>query len=173
MGTHVIQRVWNGVITKSATDAGSYRSVALGVFPYSDLASLYTEYRITNLEFHYLLVNAPNNNASFPTLYTAPNMFLSAGGAANRDEVTQYQGVKVYQYGPSSVHAIFNYTPIVQLITAGVGTSNVRSPWLNTASSNVPHLTNVEWIDRYNSTSDPTHTLQLTIKATIECRGTR
>jgi len=170
---HVINRMWTGNVTKSATDNGAYRSVALGVFPISDITSLFAEYKIAKLEFSYILVNAPNNNANFPALYAAPQHYLSAGSPVSRDEVTQYQGVKLYQFGPAAVRANFSYTPVVQLITAGVGTSNVVSPWLNTASSNVPHLTNVEWFDRYNSTSDPTHTIQLVIRATILCRGTR
>jgi len=171
---HSVHRAWSSNIPKIATDSGVNRSFNLNTFPASDIISLFQEYRIKSIMLQYTLVNAPNNNADFPAVILAPQRYNIGGVTpANRDEVLQYKGVTLYQTGPSKVQFKKSYVPYVQMTTSGAGVANAPSPWLSTQSASVPHLISVEWIDRYNSTSSPTHTLQIMATAVIECRGTR
>lgn len=169
-----ITRMFASNVVKTATDSGVFRSYNLATFPTSDIISLYQDYRIKSVRLDYLLVNAPNNNADFPTLYIAPAHFNVGGvSPANRDEVLQYKGVKVIQFGPARVQASFTFKPFIQMNATGSGIVNSQPMWLNTQTSATPHLVSVEWIDRYNSTSSPTHTIQLNVTVEVECKGTR
>ncbi len=169
----IVQRKWTVPIAKTASDSGLFRSFKLSDFPNTDIASLFSEYKITKLKIQYLLVNAPNNNATFPTLYIAPQHYATGTVPSSRDEVIQFRNSTLYQFGPSKVISAYNFKPMVPLDANVTGKRFVRSPWLSTTDFTVPHFTNVEWISRYNSTSDPTHTLELVVSATVLCRGTR
>jgi hypothetical protein len=83
--------------TKVAADTGQYSSIRLVDFPsVSDFSSLFQYYRITKVSYTYTLVNAPNNNATFPTLYVAPQVYATSGAPSSRDEVMQYQGLQIF-----------------------------------------------------------------------------
>jgi hypothetical protein len=170
--TVVVERKYIGTITKAASDAGIYRTFALSAFPDADIVSMFSEYKIEMLTLSYMLVNAPNNNASFPTLYVAPQN-ISSTTPASRDEVVQYKGARVFQFGPATNMVTYSFKPEVAIDAATTGKRFVVSPWLSTATDAIPHYTNVEWISRYNSTSDPTHTIELCVSAVVSCRGTR
>lgn len=172
--THTITRIWTSNVPKTAGDSGVNRSFNLNTFPTSDIVSLFQEYKFKSFKVQYTLVNAPNNNADFPAIILAPQRYNIGGvSPASRDEVLQYKGVTIYQTGPSRVQMTKVYKPMIQMATSGSGWVNAPSQWLNTQTGSVPHLTHLEWIDRYNSTSSPTHTIQILVTATIECRGTR
>ncbi len=171
---HTVTRMWTGNVPKAASDTGTFRSFNLNTFPTSDIVSLFQDYRFKSIKVEYLLTNAPNNNADFPAIITAPTHY-NVGGVTpgNRDEVLQYRGTKIYQMGPSRVQYERKFVPYIQVLTSGSGIIQSGSQWLTTQTGSVPHLTHVEWIDRYNSTSSPTHTVQIVVTAVIECRGTR
>jgi hypothetical protein len=170
----IIERELIATISKSASDSGLYRSFTLSQFPDSDIISMFQEYRIKKITLTWMLVNAPNNNADFPTLYTAPQHYFASGlPPASRDEVIQFRGVHHVQYGPANITHKVIYVPFVALDAATTGKKFTQSPWLSTTTDSVPHYTSVEWISRYNSTSSPTHTLELVAHATIEARHTR
>lgn len=160
-------------ISKVAADSGQYRSVSLNQFLDTDLLTTFMEYRIVKLTASYVLVNAPNNNASFPTMFLAPQQYLTGSAPASRDEVLSYKGVKHYQFGPTAVRHDRSFDLFVPMDAASTGRSFVKSPWLSITSDTVPHYSSVEWISRYNSTTDGTHTLDLVISAVIELRGIR
>lgn len=169
----VIEREFIATITKLASDSGLYRSFGLNQFPDSDVVSMFQEYRIKSIKLSWMLVNAPNNNADFPTLYTAPQHITAGVPPTSRDEVVQYKGIKHIQYGPATVVHSETYTPYVPMDASTTGKKFLPSPWISTSTDTVPHYTSVEWISRYNSTSSPTHTLELVAHAVIEARGTR
>jgi hypothetical protein len=169
----VVERKSFAAIVKSPSDSGNYRSFLLNSFPTSDVTSMFQEYRIRSLTLTYALVNAPNNNASFPSLFVAPQHIFAATLPTSRDEVIQYRGSQAYQFGPSRVSYSKTYTPYVSMDANTTGRRFIPSPWLSTSSDAVPHYTNVEWISRYNSTSDPTHTIELWVHALVDCRYTR
>lgn len=171
---HTVTRIWTGNVPKAAADTGTFRSFNLNTFPTSDIVSLFQDYRFKSIKVQYLLTNAPNNNADFPAIITAPAHF-NVGGVTpgSRDEVLQFRGVQVYQMGPSRVQMTRSFKPFMQMLSSGSGVVQVPPQWLNTQTGSVPHLTHVEWTDRYNSTSSPTHNVQIVVTATIECRGTR
>lgn len=169
----VVQRKWTVPVTKSTSDSGFYRSFKLSDFPNTDIASLFSEYKITKLKIQYLLVNAPNNNATFPTLYIAPQCFQSGVFPSSRDEVIQYRKSSLFQFGPANVITSYNFKPMVPIDASSTGKHFVKSPWLSTTDFTVPHYVCVEWLSRYNSTTDPTHSIELVVSATVLCRGTR
>ncbi len=159
---------------KLAADTGTYLGFSLSQFVDSDIQSVFTDYRIKSIKLSWLLVNAPNNNANFPTLYVAPqHISLSPTAPTNRDEVIQYKNVKHYQYGPSNVMFEHTYVPYVPIDANTSGRKFERSPWLSTLSNIVPHYVAVDWLSRYNSATDSSHTIELIVSAVIECRGTR
>lgn len=169
----IVERQLIQNIPKVASDTGNFRSYNLSQFPDADIVSLFQEYRIKSVTLTWMLVNAPNNNASFPTLYVAPQHIFTGSPPANRDEVIQYRGIQTYQYGPSRIVYKRKFIPFVPLDASTTGKKFVSSPWLSTTTDTVPHYTDVEWISRYNSTTDPTHTIELLAHAVIECRHTR
>lgn len=163
-------------IAKLAADTGSYYFVRLADFPSSsEITSLFQFYRIKRFELKFLLVNQPNNNASFPTLYIAPQASTLSGTPGSRDEVLQYQGVQIHQFGPSNLVKTISTAPSVLLDSSGsVGGGMVKqSPWLSTANNGILHSAFVFWISRYNSTTDSSHTLELDCTAWFDGKGTR
>jgi hypothetical protein len=174
--TLLFQRKVSTNIAKIATDTGIYYFVRLADFPSaSEITSLFQFYRIKKFELKFLLVNQPNNNSSFPTLYIAPQQSTLSGTPASRDEVLQYQGVQIHQFGPSNLVKTISTTPCVLLDSSGsVGGGMVKqSPWLSTANNGIIHSAFVLWISRYNSTTDPTHTLELDVTAWFDAKGTK
>jgi hypothetical protein len=160
---------------KTAADTGTYLSFNLSQFVNSDIISTFTEFRIKSLKLSWVLVNAPNNNANFPTLYVAPQ-HIALGNPTSRDEVIQYKDVKHYQFGPANLEFSQVYAPWVPVLnntTAAAGRQFQRSPWISTVTDLVPHYVAVDWLSRYNSAPDSSHTIELVVSAVIECRGTR
>lgn len=159
---------------KGTTDGGGTSLIRLSSLNASDILSLFSEYRILSATVTHQLVNAPNNNASFPRLHIAPRGFTNTS-PANRDEVLQYNGVKMYQFGPANISVVYKYKPYVWLDAVGTSTGKqvVASPWLATDSDSVAHNLAVFWMDRYNSTSDPTHTIEVVLDVVLEARGPR
>lgn len=169
----VVERQIIQTVSKVASDSGNYRAYALSGFPDADIVSMFQEYRIRSIKLSWMLVNAPNNNASFPTLYVAPQHIFTGSAPTSRDEVIQYRGIRNYQFGPANVTFTKSFTPYVPIDAATSGKKFTPSPWLSTTTDAIAHYTNVEWISRYNSTTDPTHTVELLAHAVIECRYTR
>lgn len=171
-----VERRYVASIPKVTSDTGAYNSIIATTFPgSSDFPSLFQYYRIKKLRYTYMLVNAPNNNANFPTLYIAPQSVLASGTPLTRDEVLQYQGVKTHQFGPSNLKVSYDFVPhcnrdIQQNLSGG---EMVTAPFLNAGNLTIAHFTNVYWLSRYNSTTDSTHTLDLEITAWFELKGTR
>jgi len=165
------------VLAKFAGDVGFYTAYQLSQFPgISDIRSLYTDYRVKSLRLTFNLINAPNNNASFPTLIIAPQHYNGALGTVSvgsRDEISQFKGVRVFQFGPSRVSYTQSFKPWVSMAGAGAGLMPIACPWINTINDDVKLVTNGYWLARYNTGSDPTHTIELTVSAVIECRGTK
>lgn len=159
---------------KLAADTGTYLGFSLSQFVDSDIQSVFTDYRFKSIKLSWMLVSAPNNNANFPTLYVAPqHIFLSPTAPASRDDVIQYRNVKHYQFGPANLQHEQTFAPWVPLDANTLGRKFERSPWLSVSSNIVPHYVAVDWLSRYNSTADSTHTIELIASAVIECRGTR
>jgi hypothetical protein len=169
--TSIIHRYLSANIVKFAADSGLYRSYSMALFPSSDVTNLFQEYRIKWVELTYQLYNQLNNNSSFPTLFIAPQDWNNnAGTPSSITEVQQFQGIKTFQFGPANPTATYRFTP-----TVFVGGEKLlhKSPWLSVSADTVQHMTSVEWLQRYNSTSDPTHTIQLSAKICVELRKTR
>lgn len=169
----VVERQIIQTVAKAASDSGNYRAYALSGFPDADIVSMFQEYRIKRIKLSWVLVNAPNNNASFPTVYVAPQHIFTGSVPTSRDEVIQYRGIDNYQFGPCNLTYSRSFVPHVAIDASTSGRKFEPSPWLSTVTDTVPHYTNVEWISRYNTTTDPTHTVELIAHAIIECRGTR
>lgn len=160
-------------LTRPATDSGTYRSVTLSGLPGSaDITSLFEYYTITKVQYIYTLVNAPNNNANFPTLYVAPQLISSSGTALSRDEVLQFNNVKVHQFGPSNLSFSITVKPKLQLDANGTNAAVESGGWCSNAASAIPYITIVDWISRY-SVVDPTHTIDLVTKVHLQAKRTR
>lgn len=174
---HIIHRQVPFVLAKFAADTGFYTAYKLNQFPgVSDLRSLYQDYKIKSIRLTFNLINAPNNNSTFPTLIIAPQHYNGALGTVtvgSRDEISQYKGVRVFQFGPNKVTYTQVFKPWLAMAGAGAGLMPIPWPWVSTINDDVNIVTNGYWLARYNTGSDPTHTIELTVSAVIECRGTR
>jgi hypothetical protein len=162
--------------TKVAADTGQYSSIRLVDFPsVSDFSSLFQYYRITKVSYTYTLVNAPNNNATFPTLYVAPQVYATSGAPSSRDEVMQYQGLQIFQFGPANVTKTITTVPSVTFDVGNLvgGGALMKSPWLSIQNTANQHLTFVDWLSRYNSAGDPTHTIEVQFRVWLDFKGTR
>ncbi len=153
-----------------SVDTGLYRNFTLATFPTSDVTSLFTDYRFKWIEIQYQLYSQPNNNSNFPTLYVAPQHLINTlTPPANRDEVLQFRGVKTFQFGPANMTTKYRYTPHIKTADGQI----FRSPWISIANTTVAHMTNVEFLSKYNLATDNSHTLQINVLACIEGRLTR
>lgn len=165
-----------GTIAKTASDTGNYTTIRLVDFSSgSDISSLFQFYRIKRVELKFMLVSAPNNNATFPTLYIAPQFSIISGVPFSRDEVLQYQNVQTHQFGPSNLVKTVSVAPRVLLDSSGSvgGGTEMQTPWLATSNTGILHSAFAYWLTRYNSTTDPTHTLDIEFTIWVDCKGTR
>lgn len=172
----VLHRRSVNTIAKAAADKGEAYVLDLSAFNASDILSLFSEYRILSVTATHQLVNAPNNNATFPRLHIAQRGFSNVA-PTSRNEVLQYNGLKMYQFGPANISYKQKFKPYVWLdavnSVTGSGKRVIASPWIATDSDTVRHNFAVTWFDRYNTTTDPTHTLELILDVVIEARGPR
>ncbi len=161
-------------ITRPASDSGTTRTVNLNLFPgVSDFTSLFQEYRIREVACHWLLVNGLNANNVFPTITVAPQHHTATVSPLTRDVVQQYHGSSVFQTAPSrnSYHRSFPvYGPLLSVLS---GQQYVKAPWYRCEDATIPQIFAVEFLTRYNNTDTPNHTLELTVIAHLEFRGTK
>jgi hypothetical protein len=170
---HTVCKTLVSTLARPATDSGTYRSVTLSSLPGSaDITSLFQYYTITKVRYDYVLINAPNNNANFPTIYFAPQHISSTGTPLSRDEVLQFNGVKEYQFGPSNLKASIVVKPKFQYDVGGVNAAVEGSGYCSNAASTVPFITIVDWISRYSAV-DPTHTIDLVVRVWLRAKLTR
>lgn len=169
--TLIQRRVTSDIIKGTGSvDTGLYRNVTLATFPTSDINSLFTDYKIVNIQVTYQLYTQPNNNANFPTLFVAPQHLINTlTPPANRDEVLQFRDVKTHQFGPSALSVKYNYKPYIKTSDGLV----YKAPWISVANTTVAHMFNVEFLSKYNLATDNSHTIQLNVLATVLCRRTR
>lgn len=173
---HCVSRALIATIPKVASDTGSFRRITIADFVGSlDILTMYEAYKIRKVEYKYFLVSGPNNNATFPTLLVAPQAYVTAGTPVNLDEVLQYQKVRQYQFGPSNLTYTLAVTPKISLDVANsVGMGCItQNQWIGTNNNSVLHMTTVDWLRRYNSTTDSTHTIDLQIRVWVDLRGPR
>jgi len=163
-------------LAKITGDSGAYVQTLLNTYPsVSEVTSLFAEYRIDRVELKFRLVTGPNNNASFPTLYIAPNNWSSGGVPGSQDEVLQFQGLQTHQFGPSNLTYSRSIRPSYKrdINNAVGGGEVVKSGFLSTLNSAITHMSFVYWLGRYNSVSDSTHTIDLETKIWLTARRTR
>lgn len=168
-----VTRMYTADISKFAADSGLYRTFQLLLFPVADMQGLYSQYRVRNIKLEYQLYNQLNNNAPFPTLFIAPQSYNEGSTPASIAEVQQFRNCKTFQFGPSRPSYAQSFVPYVNMVTTGPGRVAVRSPWLTISGDAIQHLTNVEWLLNYNSTSFATHTIRLVVTAIIDLKNTR
>lgn len=164
------------VLPKVAGDAGNALWSTLSSFTSSDIVSLFSFYKVTNVKLTWRLVNAPNNNATFPTLWIAPRQY-STTAPASLDEVQQYNGVTSYQFGPNRVSYTRNFKPSLQASTrtsTGVGNGlTMPFDWVSTDLDTAAFFFAVFWVQRYNSAPDSSHTLEIDYVLTVEAKQPR
>lgn len=173
---HNIKRTLVGTLNKVAADTGTYQTFRLADLPsQSELTSLFQFYSLDKVQMRFILVSAPNNNATFPTLYIARQAYALSGVPGSRDEVLQFAGVETHQFGPSNLTKTISTNPCVLLDSSGsVGGGTIQvSPWLSTTNNGILHPSFVYWLTRYNSTTDSTHTIDVEFTFWLKCKGTR
>jgi len=166
-------RLYQADIAKFAADSGLYRTFQPLLFPITDLLGSFTKYRIRSIKLEYQLYNQLNNNSTFPTLYVAPQQYSESATPSSITEVIQFKGLQTFQFGPSRPTYTRTFTPYVNITTTGPGRVPTPSPWISSLSDLPQHLTNVEWLQNYNNTTQPTHTIRLVATAIFEFSGTR
>jgi len=160
---------------KVAADTGSYSNPRLSDFTTSDIVAMFQKYRINRLTYKFRLINAPNNNADFPTLNIAPVSYYSVTAPANRDEILQLTGGRSFQFGPTNIEFVVSVVPKIArgALSSGVGYQISGPQWLDTTSTGVNHLAFGYWFARYNSTSSSSHTIEVEITANVSVMGAR
>lgn len=168
------KRMLTFTITRQATDAGTTRTLSLNLLPgVSDFTSLFQHYRICSVDCHWLLVNGLNANNVFPTITVAPQHHTSAVTPLTRDVVQQYHGSSVYQMAPSKNSYQRSFAVYGPLLTVLSGQQYVKAPWYRCEDTTIPQVYAVDFITRYNNTDTPNHTLELTVTAHLEFKGTK
>lgn len=163
-------------LSRTATDTGRLISLSLSDFTGSELQSVFQLYKIEKVVVTWTLVNAPNNNANFPTLHSAPQNFTFIT-PTSLSEMNQYDKLKVFQFGPSKVQYKRTFTPSLLLdASSSAGTGQVimpgATPWVSVNNLSTNFICANYWIQRYNAT-DATHTIEVNIDATIRLKGVR
>lgn len=169
-----VHRRFSFALGKTATDTGRVLSTNLGDYSASELAAVFQYYRIRKVKVSWLLVNAPNNNANFPTLNVAPQNFTFIAPASLLD-MQQYDKLRLYQFGPSKVMYSHTFIPANQLQTdATAGTAQAIFPggalWMSTNNTTASYTLGSYWLERYSNV-DVTHTIQITFDVTVSFKG--
>lgn len=168
------KRMLTFAINKGATDAGTTRNVILSSIPgVSDFTSLFQHYRIVSVDCHWILVNGLNANNVFPTITVAPQHHTSLVTPITREVVSQYHGVSVFQMAPSKNTYKRSFPTYGPLLSVSSGQQFVKAPWYRCEDSGIPYTYAVEFLTRYNNTDTPNHTLELTVIAHLEFKGTK
>jgi len=168
-----VDRIFSADVAKIAGDSGLYRTFQPLLFPIADFIGGYTQYRIRSFTVQYQLYNQLNNNSAFPTLFIAPQSWSESATPASLSEVQQFKGIRMFQFGPSRPTYTQTSVPYVNFSTTGPGRIPTRSPWISTTSDLPQHLTHVDWLVNYNSTSATTHTIRLVVTAHFEFKNSR
>lgn len=163
-------------LAKTATDSGRLISCTLNDFGGVEIQNVFHLYKISKLNITWTLVNAPNNNATFPTLHVAPQNFTFITPATLSD-MAQYDKVRIFQFGPSKVQYKESFTPSILVdtsATAGTGQMVLpgQTPFVSCNNVNVSYIAANYWLQRYNAT-DATHTIEVTVEAVITLKGSR
>lgn len=168
------KRMLTFAITRLASDSGTTRTVTLATLPgVSDFTSLFQHYRIVSVDCHWLLVNGLNANNVFPTVTVAPQHHNALISPITRDVVSQYHGVSVFQMAPSKNSYKRSFAAYGPLLTVSSGQQYEKAPWYRCEDSSIPYVYAVDFITRYNNTDTPNHTLELTVIAHLEFKGTK
>jgi hypothetical protein len=161
-------------VTRPASDAGTTRTINLNLLPgVSDFTSLFQHYRIVSVQLSWILVNGLNANNVFPTLTVAPQHHSSAVTPLTRDAVSQYHGVKVFQFAPSKNTFTKRFDAYGPMLSVLSGQQYEKAPWYRCEDSTIPYVYAVEFISRYNNTDTPNHTLECVVTADLEFKGTK
>lgn len=168
-----VDRIFSADIGKLAADSGLYRTYQPLLFPVADFMGGYTQYRIRAITVEYQLYNQLNNNSAFPTLFIAPQCWNESATPGSLSEVQQFKGIRSFQFGPSRPTYKQTFIPFVNYSTTGPGRVPTQSPWISTTSDLPQHLTHVDWLVNYNSTSAATHTIRMVITAHFEFKNSR
>lgn len=167
-------------VAKAATTAGTglFLTHSLNNFPgVGDITSLFQEFKIQSIRLTFRLVNAPNNNAAFPTLYIAPQRFSFVQPSTvptSAADVWQFKGMKTYQFGPTNLSFSQTYMPHYSLNVnnQALAQGEVRkASWLAAGANSVNHASAVYWIDRYDTPTNNSHTIELETVMVLKCRG--
>lgn len=169
-------------VPKAATTAGTglYLTHQIANFPgASDITSLFQEFKVQSIKLRFRLVNAPNNNAAFPTLYIAPQKFFFTSlpvAPSASSEVWQFRGLRTYQFGPNALEFSCTYVPHYSLDVNNQGLAQGeirRAGWLAAGATAVNLASAVYWIDRYDTPTNNSHTIELEAMVVLRCRGTK
>lgn len=171
-----IHRRNNFALTKTATDSGRLLSTTLNDYSAAELRSVFQLYRIESVKVTWTLVNGPNNNANFPTLHLAPQNF-SFIIPPSLAEMMQYDKLTVFQFGPSRMQYSRTFTPALLLdASASAGTGQVimpgKAPFVSSENVNTNYILGSFWLQRYSNV-DTTHTIEITLDATLKFKGIR
>lgn len=163
-------------IPKGTADAGRVIVLTLADFASADMVALFGLYKIKHFKVTWRLVNAPNNNATFPTLHVAPQTY-SIVAPASLSELQSQTKVTTFQFGPTNVSYSRSFHPGIIMDASGTGTGQVNvassEHWLTVFNTAVNHIACSYWVSRYNSTADPTHTLEYDVEAVLALKSTR
>lgn len=163
-------------IAKAAADSGRVVVMTLADFASADMVALFGLYKIKSFKVTWRLVNAPNNNATFPTLHVAPQTYSIVAPTALSD-VQNLTKCSTFQFGPTAISYTRHFTPGIIMDAAGTGTGQVNlasdANWLTVFNTTVNHIACSYWVSRYNSTTDPTHTLEYDVEAVLALKSTR
>lgn len=176
-GTEItIHRRNTFALSKTATDSGRLLATTLNDYSAAELRSVFQLYKIESVRVTMTLINAPNNNANFPTLHVAPQNF-SFIVPPSLSEMLQYDKLTIYQFGPSKVQYSRKFTPALLMdASASAGTGQVimpgSNPFVSTENVNTNYILGSFWLARY-SNADVTHTIEVTLDATIKLKGIR
>jgi hypothetical protein len=163
-------------IAKAAADSGRVIVMTLADFASADMVALFGLYKIKSFKVTWRLVNAPNNNATFPTLHVAPQTY-SIGLPATITDVQNLTKCTTFQFGPTAISYTRHFSPGIIMDAAGTGTGQVNlssaEHWLTVFNTAVSHIGCSYWVSRYNTTTDATHTLEYDVEAVLALKATR
>jgi len=152
----VTSRMLTVTLPKVAADSGTYRIVQLNNLPaFTDITNLFQEYRIDLVEYIYQMFTPNANNTYFTSLYVAPQRTTLGGTPSSLDEVQQFAGLKVFQFGPTSQEFRISVKPSLSMdVNNSGGYGSIRtSPWISCQNSSAVHMTVVDWLNNYNTSA--------------------
>ncbi len=176
-----VQTIWRpltpGTLVKGIVDAGVGITFELNnITAVSEITSMYSQYKIAEVEYVWELVTPFLNNIPYPRLAVAVD-YTNGVAPASETEVLEYNTAKIYQFGPNNTKFTLKFAPRVAVAAfqSAVSTGYLvpdGTMWASCLNTGIDHYGLRVWISDYNTTTSTIPQIRVYGRYKLLLRGT-